>query len=478
MAAKLNIVIDQGSDFNTSFIVQNEDDSIIFSGYTSTAGLRKSYSSTRIYLFDTTLSNNGLVSLSMNANTTATIVAGRYVYEVDIENTAGNISRVAEGIVTVSPGIFANPYEILVTEETMLAHDATTYANVVTYAATLTSNNTLYLGGTLASGYQTTAGLSANVAVLTANNTTYFNAQTASYYTNASNITTGTLPYAQLGVNVVNTSANFTITGTHTYANGIIIANTITANSSNGVSGYLLKSSGASGSVYWGARQEGVKYLSGFYYSAPRFVITGGTFLDFSGNTTGNTITTNANTDLGTPIYLFPFIASSTANVSSIGLRTASPAGANCNAKFALWANDSTRMRPTGNPIGYNDTAISLGGANFNRSITLSVNAPIVEGSLYWLGMKASSNTTYCGFLSINNTSTEVVRLIGSAFGTSNNVPYGTSTAQISGIHTANVSSNASYIFSAAMSTTNISSSGVFWYTYNLGMPAMFFGIQ
>jgi hypothetical protein len=106
----------------------------------------------------------------------------------------------------------------------------------------------------------------------------------------------------------------------------------------------------------------------------------------------------------------------------------------------------------------------------------LTVNAPIVEGSLYWLGMKASAQTTFAGFLSVNNTSTEVVRLIGSAFGT--NVPYGSSVAQISGIHTANVSSNASYVFSAAMSTTNISSSGVFWYTYNLGMPAMFFGIQ
>lgn len=112
------------------------------------------------------------------------------------------------------------------------------FANQITGTLTtvsqpnITANNANYLGGTIASGYQTTAGLLANVATLTANNATYLNGQLASYYTNATNITTGTLPYAQLGTNVVNTSSNFTISGVYTY-NANIVANAVSILVSN-----------------------------------------------------------------------------------------------------------------------------------------------------------------------------------------------------------------------------------------------------
>lgn len=45
-----------------------------------------------------------------------------------------------------------------------------------------TANNSLYLGGTIASGYQTTVGLAANVATLTSNNASYLGGQPASSY--------------------------------------------------------------------------------------------------------------------------------------------------------------------------------------------------------------------------------------------------------------------------------------------------------
>ena len=50
-----------------------------------------------------------------------------------------------------------------------------TFTNTITFNATIngTANNSLYLNGTAANGYQTTAGLSANVATLTSNNATY-----------------------------------------------------------------------------------------------------------------------------------------------------------------------------------------------------------------------------------------------------------------------------------------------------------------
>jgi len=55
-----------------------------------------------------------------------------------------------------------------------------TFSNTITFSTTIngTANNSLYLGGTAAANYQTTAGLSANVATLTANAATYLNGKT------------------------------------------------------------------------------------------------------------------------------------------------------------------------------------------------------------------------------------------------------------------------------------------------------------
>ena len=61
----------------------------------------------------------------------------------------------------------------------------------------------------------------------TANNATNFNGQPASYYTNATNITTGELPWTQAPTGTVNTSGNFTLSGNNTLAgtNTVISSN-------------------------------------------------------------------------------------------------------------------------------------------------------------------------------------------------------------------------------------------------------------
>lgn len=106
MANKVNIVIDQGTTFNTTYIIHNAfDEAIDFSGYTANSQIRKSYSSSNAYTFSVALSSNGEVSLSMSANTTGSIPAGRYVYDVEVESTGGVRSRVVEGIVTVTPQV-------------------------------------------------------------------------------------------------------------------------------------------------------------------------------------------------------------------------------------------------------------------------------------------------------------------------------------------------------------------------------------
>lgn len=106
MASKLNLVIDQGTTFNTMFVVNDKDDvPINFTGYTANSQIRKSYSSSNSYAFGVSLNSNGEVSLSMSANTTGSIVAGRYVYDVEVESSSGVKSRLIEGIVTIMPQV-------------------------------------------------------------------------------------------------------------------------------------------------------------------------------------------------------------------------------------------------------------------------------------------------------------------------------------------------------------------------------------
>lgn len=106
MANKVNIVIDQGTTFNTTFIIHNSsDEPIDFTTYTANSQMRKSYSSSNSFAFGVSLSSNGEVGLSMNANTTGSIVAGRYVYDVEVQDAAGVRSRIVEGIATVTPQV-------------------------------------------------------------------------------------------------------------------------------------------------------------------------------------------------------------------------------------------------------------------------------------------------------------------------------------------------------------------------------------
>lgn len=107
MAIKANIVIDQGSTFSTSINVTDENDEIVdLTGYSAAAQMRKHYTSSNSYAFSTSISPTlGVVTLSMAANTTNTIAPGRYMYDCELTDTNGAISRLVEGIVTVTPGV-------------------------------------------------------------------------------------------------------------------------------------------------------------------------------------------------------------------------------------------------------------------------------------------------------------------------------------------------------------------------------------
>lgn len=107
MATKANLSIDQGATFTTVVtLTDNDGDVIDISGYSGAAQMRKHFTSSTAKTFTVALGGaNGTITLSMSANTTANIEAGRYLYDVELTDNAGLVSRVFEGIVTVNPNI-------------------------------------------------------------------------------------------------------------------------------------------------------------------------------------------------------------------------------------------------------------------------------------------------------------------------------------------------------------------------------------
>jgi hypothetical protein len=108
VAIKANLIIDQGTSFDTTINVSDDDNNPIdLTGYTAAAQMRKHYSSLTAYAFTATVdNNNGTVTLTMNAATTNSIPYGRYVYDCELTKAStSTVIRLVEGIVTISPQV-------------------------------------------------------------------------------------------------------------------------------------------------------------------------------------------------------------------------------------------------------------------------------------------------------------------------------------------------------------------------------------
>jgi hypothetical protein len=107
MAIKANLVIDQGTDYSTSISLQNDQGEFAnLVGYTANAQIRKTYTSSNAHTFTTFVDDtSGIVLLSLTDTQTANISAGRYVYDVYLTDSLGVVSRIVEGIVTITPRV-------------------------------------------------------------------------------------------------------------------------------------------------------------------------------------------------------------------------------------------------------------------------------------------------------------------------------------------------------------------------------------
>lgn len=102
---KINLVLDQGTTFISNTTITNSNNAVVnFFGYTANSMFRKYYTSNTAYTLNVALSNTGVVTLTMNATSTANVTSGRYVYDVEA-NISNTVIRIMEGVITVTPQV-------------------------------------------------------------------------------------------------------------------------------------------------------------------------------------------------------------------------------------------------------------------------------------------------------------------------------------------------------------------------------------
>ena len=106
-ARNINLVLDQGVDFEATFTIRNEDaSSLNLTGYTGTAQLRKHPAATKSTAFTVSFPNrvNGQIKVAMASTMTAVIEGGRYVYDLVLTSPNAYKTRPIQGNLLVIPG--------------------------------------------------------------------------------------------------------------------------------------------------------------------------------------------------------------------------------------------------------------------------------------------------------------------------------------------------------------------------------------
>lgn len=107
-ARNINLVLDQGVDFEATFTIRNESASALnLTGYTGSAQLRKHPEASKSTPFVVTFPNrvNGQIKVAMASTITSVIEGGRYVYDLVLESPNAYKTRPIQGNLLVIPGV-------------------------------------------------------------------------------------------------------------------------------------------------------------------------------------------------------------------------------------------------------------------------------------------------------------------------------------------------------------------------------------
>jgi hypothetical protein len=107
MSGKYNIVAEQGATFNLNFRVETDGTPWNLSDYTFAMQVRRSTASntTLLNVTSATMTNLGRVSVSVPATTMNTVPSGRWVYDIELTSSGGEVTRILEGRFIVTPQV-------------------------------------------------------------------------------------------------------------------------------------------------------------------------------------------------------------------------------------------------------------------------------------------------------------------------------------------------------------------------------------
>ena len=110
MAAYVELYMDQGTTFNNIINLTNDttNANVNISGYIVKSQMRRSYFSanaTANIVCVVTDPSLGEISMTLDAANTNNIKAGRYLFDVETVDLSNTVTRILEGIITVTPSI-------------------------------------------------------------------------------------------------------------------------------------------------------------------------------------------------------------------------------------------------------------------------------------------------------------------------------------------------------------------------------------
>lgn len=110
--ATLNLTFPQGATWSFSLAWNDDDgDPINLTGYSAAMQVRQTYKSTTPVVSVSSGSGItlggalGTVAVQVSATTTDDIKAGRYVYDLELTSAGGEVTRLIEGTLTVTPEV-------------------------------------------------------------------------------------------------------------------------------------------------------------------------------------------------------------------------------------------------------------------------------------------------------------------------------------------------------------------------------------
>lgn len=105
MATRLNIYVDQGTDFGVTFNLDETDGTPLATANSEFfSSVRKVFSSQKAFEFEAVQADSiGSISLSLSSNISSAVRPGKYEYDILMKAEDEKVFKIVEGLVFVIP---------------------------------------------------------------------------------------------------------------------------------------------------------------------------------------------------------------------------------------------------------------------------------------------------------------------------------------------------------------------------------------